>query len=108
MAVKCFSVGDEHIISSSVLESLNVNRGVAQSYLLGQVAKADGVEKGLGRKMMDRALLAFSEGNMMFGCRTIRLDCKNEPRLVEYYQSCGFVSIGKNRDNALNQMVAIM
>ena len=108
LAVKCFLVGNEHKISNSVLDSLNVNRGVAQSYLLGQVAKADGTEKGLGREMMDHALLAFSNGNKMFGCRTIRLDCKNEPRLVEYYQSCGFVSIGKNHDNALNQMVAIM
>ena len=108
LAVKCFTVHEENAIPQEVVMQMNVNHKVAQSYLLGQLAKADGVEKGFGKMMMDRIIEAFKDGYNNFGCRTIRLDCMNEPKLIQYYESHGFVSIGKNHDNALNQMVVIM
>ena len=108
LAIKCFTVHEEDEIPHDVMMQMNVNRKVAQAYLLGQLAKADGVEKGFGRSMMLYVLGLFKNGYKTFGCRTVRLDCKNEPKLVQYYESHGFVSIGENHDNALNQMVAIM
>jgi hypothetical protein len=56
--------------------------------------------------MIEHALDAFSKGNEMFGCRVVRLDCRDP--LLEYYESCGFTPTGKNHSNALNQMIAII
>ncbi|MDR2698185.1 MAG: GNAT family N-acetyltransferase, partial [Candidatus Methanoplasma sp.] len=61
---------------------------------------------GFGRMMIEHALDAFSKGNEMFGCRVVRLDCRDP--LLEYYESCGFTPTGKNHSNALNQMIAII
>ena len=85
---------------------MNVDNEIAQAYLLGQLAKADGVEKGFGRMMIGRAMDTFAKGHEMFGCKTIRLDCRD--KLIDYYESCGFTFAGKNRDGSLNQMIAII
>ncbi|MCL2031806.1 MAG: hypothetical protein FWG96_00805 [Methanomassiliicoccaceae archaeon] len=106
LAVKCLAVDEHHSIPEDVLMQMNIDRGVAQAYLLGQLAKADGTEKGFGREMIERAFDIFSKGNEMFGCKVIRLDCKD--RLKEYYESCGFTLTGKNHNGTLNQMVAII
>ena len=106
LAIKCLSLDERHCIPEDIFEQMNVDRKVAQAYLLGQLAKADGAEKGLGKIMMKRALGIFSNGHEMFGCKVIRLDCKD--KLIGYYESCGFAFTGKNRDGSLNQMVAII
>ena len=106
LAVKCLAVDEQHNIPDEMFEQMNINRGVAQSWLLGQLAKADGTEKGFGRTMIKQALDIFSIGNDMFGCRVVRLDCRD--RLLEYYKSAGFVPTGKNHNGTLNQMVAII
>jgi len=85
---------------------MNVDRGVARSWLLGQLAKADGTEKGFGRMMINHAFSFFSDGNEMFGCRVVRLDARD--KLIGYYESCGFEPIGKNHNGTLNQMIAII
>lgn len=56
--------------------------------------------------MLDQAIDMFKEGNNMFGCRVIRLDCKD--RLLKYYEKNGFIPIGKNRDGTLNQMIIVL
>jgi hypothetical protein len=106
LAIKCLSVEESDTIPNDILEQMNINNGVAQAYLLGQLAKADGVEKGFGKIMIARALSTFSRGNDMFGCRVVRLDCKD--RMINYYESCGFHFIRKNADKEFNQMVAII
>ena len=106
LAIKCLSVKEHHSIPENIFGHMNVDRGIAQAYLLGQLAKADGVEKGFGRMMITRALDVFSKGHEMFGCKVVRLDCKDTLR--EYYESCGFAFTGKSRDGTLNQMVAII
>ena len=106
LAVKCLAVNEQNRIPKNVFEQMNVDRGVAQAYLLGQLAKADGTEKGFGRMMIKRAFGFFSRGNDVFGCKVVRLDCRD--RLLGYYGSCGFVPTGKNHNGALNQMVAII
>jgi len=108
LAIKCFSTNQDDQIPEWILTQMNVNNKIAQAYLLGQLAKADDAEKGLGRIMLDDIIKIFKGGYETFGCRTVRLDCKDEPKLVEYYETQGFISVGKNHDNALNQMVVIM
>ena len=39
-------------------------------------------------------------------CHLIRLDCEDE--LVSYYERHGFEIIGKNQDDDLNQMIAVI
>jgi predicted GNAT family N-acyltransferase len=106
VAVKCLSVKENHNISAEIADKMNIDRGTAQAYLLGQLAKADGTGKGFGKEMMDRAVDIFIEANRALGCRVIRLDCKD--RLVGYYGECGFVPVGKTKDGILNQMIRIL
>ncbi|MDR0524218.1 MAG: hypothetical protein LBG62_07370 [Candidatus Methanoplasma sp.] len=84
---------------------LNTDRGIAQAYLLGQLARADGAQKGLGAAMISRALEMFKASSDIVGCMTVRLDCKDD--LIPYYESIGFRRIGGHY-NDLNQMVTIL
>jgi len=74
-----------------------------QAYLVGQLAKCDGAEKGFGKMMIEYALAMFTLVKSYIGCRLVRLDCHDH--LVSYYESLGFRHIGKNTDGVLNQMV---
>ena len=105
LAFKCLNV-DNPDLDPEVTELMNLKDGIAQAYLVGQVARSDDAVSGLGGQMIDRALDAFTEGNRMFGCRMVRLDCRDE--LVEYYMTKGFQHIGKNADRDLNQMVTFI
>jgi len=106
LAIKCLTVDEPCSIPKEIFEQMNINREVAQAYLLGQLAKADGVEKGFGRSMVKRAFVTFARGNEMFGCKVVRLDCKD--RMIDYYESLGFFFMKKNIDKTLNQMIAII
>ena len=101
LAFKCLRF-DNSDLDQTIIEAMNLKDGVAQAYLIGQLARSDDAEPGLGRVMLDMALKGFSIGKKMFGCRMVRLDCKDE--LIGYYRSHGFRLIGKNADNDLNQM----
>ena len=102
LALKCLSLQDNEF-DRSVADSMNLRDGIAQAYLIGQLARSDDAVPGLGKEMLRHALETFSEGKEMFGCRTVRLDCKDE--LIRYYGSCGFRHIRKNHEKDLNQMV---
>ena len=106
LAIKCLSIEEDNNIPKTIIEQMNINDRVAQAFLLGQLAKADGVEKGFGITMINNALDLFSVGKDMFGCRVVRLDCKDQ--MIGYYESCGFSFIRKNDDKKLNQMVAVI
>lgn len=106
LAMKCLALDEPKAIPDKIYEAMNANRNIAQAYLIGQLAKADGVEKGFGKMMISLALEIFARGRNMFGCHLVRLDCKDE--LLEYYESCGFFNIGKNRNGTLNQMIQII
>ena len=102
LALKCLNV-DDPAIGADVIEMMNLKDGTAQAYLVGQLARSDDAVPGLGKYMLRRALETFFKGKEMFGCRTVRLDCKDE--LIRYYGSCGFRHIRKNYEKDLNQMV---
>jgi len=105
LALKCLGL-NEADLKQDLVESMNLKDGIAQSYLLGQVAKSDNAEQGLGRDMINLAFGLFSRGKEMFGCRMVRLDCRDE--LINYYRSCGFQQIRRNTDLNLNQMAAFI
>ena len=105
LAFKCLSF-TETDMDRELIELMNLNEGVAQAYLIGQLARADDATPGSGRKMIDDALNTFSEGKRKFGCRMVRLDCRDE--LVEYYGSHGFRHVRKNYEKDLNQMATFI
>ena len=108
LGIKCLTLPKGSKLSSSKRKLLNLNTktNVAQSYLLGQLARAKGAPSGIGSELLKFALsrVAISKENV--GCHLIRLDCEDE--LVSYYERHGFEIIGKNQDDDLNQMIAVI
>jgi hypothetical protein len=105
LAFKCLNVKDIEM-PADVSEPMNIKDDIAQSYLIGQLARSDDAERGSGKLMLEEALKTFSKGKDMFGCQTVRLDCRDE--LIDYYRSQKFRHIRKNIDHDLNQMVTFI
>ena len=110
IASKCMAIEDKKALikkaGKETYDSMNVNKDIAQSYLIGQLAKCDGVEKGFGKTMVEYALSIFTSVKSDIGCRFVRLDCYDE--LIPYYEGLGFRHIGKNADGTHNQMAIII
>jgi len=92
--------------SKNMEQKMNINKGLAQCYLLGELGKCDEAPKGLGRFAMDQAMDRILAANLNVGCRLFRADCKDALR--EYYEDNGFTFAGRNKDNDLMQMVRII
>ena len=85
---------------------MDVHEGVSQSYLLGQLGKADGMEKGIGSMLIRFAIDIFNQSFRSIGCRTVRLDCKKE--LIDYYEKNGFSLVSQKKTSKdLYHMVAL-
>lgn len=56
---------------------------------------------------MKKAMDLILEVNSIIGCRVVRLDCKDNTKLVDYYTEEGFTVLNKNK-NGLNRMVRII
>ena len=89
-----------------IRKKMNINRGLAQNYLLGQLGKRDDAEKGLGEFAIEQAVDRILTANLNVGCRVIRVDCKTS--LLKYYTENGFVFARHNKDNDLMQMIRII
>ncbi|MCL1905040.1 MAG: hypothetical protein FWG19_02825 [Methanomassiliicoccaceae archaeon] len=89
-----------------IRKKMNINKGVAQNYLLGQLGKRDDAEKGLGEFAIEQAVDRILTANLNVGCRVIRVDCKTS--LLKYYTENGFVFARHNKDNDLMQMIRII
>lgn len=105
LAIKCMRA-DKISKSNDIYDFMNINRGVAQSYLIGQLAKADGEPKGMAPILIDTAMSYLKMANEVTGCRIARLDCQ-EP-LKKIYEENGFISVGYNSDNSLCQMIRVL
>ncbi|MDR0198376.1 MAG: GNAT family N-acetyltransferase [Methanomassiliicoccaceae archaeon] len=88
LGIKCLQVPEENLLSNKVRKEIDVHRGVSQSYLIGQLGKADGVGKGVGPKLIEFALSIFNQSFRSIGCRTVRLDYKHD--LIKFYEKNGF------------------
>ncbi|MCL2510152.1 MAG: hypothetical protein FWF07_03640 [Methanomassiliicoccaceae archaeon] len=105
IAIRCLNLdGEQH--TSTLVERMNVNNGIAQSYLIGQFGKIDDYNKKVGEFAINFALDIIAESNKLVGCRVIRLDCINA--LIGYYEKRGFRLLNKNDEKNLNRMVMIL
>lgn len=108
ISTKYVLVGKCLCISKSKIRKLNADeKGIAQSYLIGQLARADDTNQGLGKDVLKRAISTIRKSSMIVGCRTIRIDCRNSESLIGYYESVGFTDAGANKENDLRQMIFV-
>jgi len=92
--------------SKGMEHNMNIKKGFAQCYLLGQVGKCDKAPKGLGKFAIGHAVNRIMSANLNVGCRLMRVDCRNALRT--YYEENGFTFARRNKDNDLMQMVRII
>jgi hypothetical protein len=92
--------------SRSMEQKMNINKGTAQCYLLGQLGKCDNAPRGLGKFAMEQAMDRIMNANLNVGCRLLRVDCHDA--LKKYYESNGFTFARRNKDNDLIQMIRII
>lgn len=104
IGMKCIRIPQENLLSRSILRQCNIEEstGVAQSYLLGQLARSSGSPRGFGDVLVDYAIGKLTDAKSIVGCKMIRLDCTNE--LVDYYATRGFRLISKDA-GGLNRMM---
>jgi hypothetical protein len=105
LAIGCMGVEGMRC-SNELLRKMNVRKDIVQNYLIGQLGKCDGGEKGLGKLAILDALERIKEANIQVGCRVARIDCRDS--LIPYYKDSGFKFIRKNEEGNLNQMVCIL
>jgi len=106
-AVAVSIIKDEGLkCSSRMLRKMNINEGIAMSYLIGQLGKRDGGAKGLGTFAIERAIGIIVDANAKVGCRVIRIDCRES--LIGYYESNGFTLVRSNKEGNLNLLVRII
>lgn len=92
--------------SKNIEQKMNINKGSAQCYLLGQLGKCDEAPKGIGKFAMDQAMDRIIAANLNVGCRLLRVDCKDA--LMNYYLENGFTIARRNKDDDLLQMIRII
>ena len=98
--------------SKSLCKKMNIdpNNNIAQSYLLGQLGRADYSYKGMGADLLEDAMDIIKQVNEMVGCRVVRVDCLDE--LIPYYEQHGFrflcVTDPTDDKPPINQMIQII
>ena len=105
IAIRCLNLGDD-LCDETLLNKMNVNNGIAQSFLVGQLGKINGYDKKVGDFAMNFALGLIEHVSQIVGCRTVRLDCGDA--LINYYQKKGFRLLNRNNEKDLNRMVMIL
>ena len=108
VGMKCMGVPNDVPISGPLRKKLNVNNemGIAQMYLLVQLARSDDSEQGVGVKLLDDALDIIHQAFVEVGYRAVRVDCSDD--LVHHYRNHGFTFINRNPDDDLNRLVTII
>ena len=108
VGMKCISIPEETFLSRNLLRLCNIDSstGVAQAFLLGQLARSRASPKGFGDVLIDHAVDIAREAKRLVGYRMLRLDCVDD--LIPYYERHGFTMIRKNEDKDLNQMMIII
>ena len=67
--------------------------------LIGQFGKNSVYSELSGNDLMDFCLSKVLEGQRILGGRIVMLECKNEPKLIKFYKSIGFVPVTDTPDN---------
>ena len=75
-------------------------------YLIGQLAKNDLYAKEIsGDEIIQAAIATIRKFYRELGGRLIAVDCKPVPALHKFYEKNGFLMIGHNEENDLDQFV---
>ena len=112
LSIRCLQVPEDRNISKSLSNKMNIDpdNNVAQSYLLGQLGRADYSYKGMGADLLEDALEIIKQANELVGCRVVRVDCLDE--FIPYYEQHGFrylcVTDPTEDKPPINQMVQII
>jgi len=107
LSIKCLEIPENNSLSRSIEKRMNVFKGVSQCYLIGQLCKADGAERGMGTKLIGIAISKIGQSFETVGCRTVRVDCKKD--LVGFYEKHGFCMVSqKSNGDDLYYMVLLL
>ncbi len=82
-------------------EIFGKNKRMIPAYLIGQLAKSDTMEKGIGKEFFNKAITNIKIANTQVGGKFVYLDCKKILQL--YYENLGFKYF-QNGKNDLIQM----
>ena len=75
-------------------------------YLIGQLAKNDSHARSMnGDELITTAIRLISLAQSQVGGRFIKLDCQDEPRLLELYERHGFRRVQRAEESGLVEMV---
>ena len=112
LSIRCLHVPNDQNVSRSLSKKMNTDpdNNVAQSYLLGQLGRADYSYKGMGADLLEDAMGIVKQANGLVGCRVVRVDCQDE--LIPYYEQHGFrylcITDPSKDKPPINQMVQII
>lgn len=77
------------------------------AYLIGQLARDDSTEKGVGKELLQQAIQLIKNAQYYVGGKLVYLDCKD--CMIKYYERHGFKFLQKNSNvDTLNQMYIII
>lgn len=78
-------------------------------YLIGQLAKNDLYSEHItGAEILKYAFSEICIARSIVGGRVVSVDCKNDEKLLRFYESNGFVRIGSDEITGLEQLVHII
>jgi hypothetical protein len=92
---------DRRIITAGKIKRENI-----AGYLIGQIAKCNGVAKGYGKFLVNTAIEIIKIANSLVSGRILYLDCKDV--LVNYYIEQGFKFLRKDAEDIYNQLYMII
>ena len=104
LALKSFYIRKEAV-------DVNIEKGKPfPAYLIGQLARADGSEKGVGKRLLHLAIQSIKTAQKYVGGYFVYLDCKES--MVNYYINNGFIYVQDrkktNDGTALKQMYMLI
>lgn len=70
--------------------------------LIGQFCKNDIFKNSItGDEIMEECFKTIARGRELFGGRVVFLECKNEPKLIAFYERLGFNKIEQENDKLI-------
>ena len=95
-------------VSNSMRKRLNgifMNDDVP-CFLIGQLGKNDRYwDRIEGSELIDYAMNFLERGHDLVGGRFVRVDCRNDERLIGFYEENGFMRVQMDDESGLLQMV---
>ena len=73
------------------------------AFLIGHIAKNDTVKQKVGNTILEMAENLLLEAQKIVGGRLVYLDCKDEPKLKEFYESNNYKYFNKSEVSGLLQ-----